>query len=387
MKILGRELPSIGEYLAKKNEKEQAQAELILMLAPFLAGYSVFLYQWIVQWKTIEASVALPSVITCAGYILYFKWRDNARAEAQALNAVVLNIRWDEEYKTAFKGVIASNRTLNAKELFDAAANDTAARALVEGLEELEKDEPDKYKPLNLEGDFKVSDKIFVGTFYERIDCLNWIYSPRDGRKSKSAVLIMDFPFDKTFRKTPGHWFSHKGQIFPIVAGDVDATFVGWEDDGELVFYFRVTSSQERTRLIQIGLGLQPATSSVEEVNRAKRLDSTRKAISLQLEKNRAEGLLAVLTENYPDAEKDSYRGAFRIVRDMDKVREIIESLKWRGRISLRNVLLVVFLAVVAWYVYKRFILEPEEIAAVALSLATSARIFQVAVLARLWGV
>jgi len=353
---MGREIPSLTEYLSGLNDKQQAQAELMILLAPFLAGYSVFLYNWIVLWKPIEESIGLPSVITSIGYILYYRWRDAIRSEAQALDAISLKIRWNAEYAFGHNNVVASKMPLLETDLFNSADPAQGSDALRMFFPpSTDPNDPDPVEPGTVEtvnfGDQDISKDILIGRYYEKMVCENYFVNPATNQKTKVAVFIMDFPFDKTFRKTAGHFFSYKGQLFPINAGDVDCTFIGYKEELELVFFFRVTSSQERTRLMQIGLGLVPATSNIDEVNRARRLDSTTEAIKERLRANKAEGLVKVLTENYPDAEADSYRGANRVLRDLDKIREK-NNPSWRSKINWTNVLigLVALVGVYFWY-------------------------------------
>ena len=140
--------------------------------------------------------------------------------------------------------------------------------------------------------------------------------------------------------------------------GAVDASFVGFNEEEELTMYFRVTASQERTRLMQIGLGLQPATSDITEVNRARRFESTRNAIGHLLRVKTLEGHVEILKAQFPDAEKDAYRGAFRLLLDLDKLREEYKRQKWSGRLTLQNILIGAACLYLAYYLYQNYMLE-----------------------------
>jgi len=367
MNFMGREIPSFTEWLSNLSEKQQAQAELVIVLVPFFAGYFVFLYNWIFLWKPIEDSVAIPSVITSVGYIIYYRWLDSIRSEAQAVDAHAVKVRWNSAVIRGFTNVVAHKIPLLEKELFNS-ADPTGNMFNIEGLEQVATctapDDAEDPPFLDNSGDVvtlgnqEIANDVLIGDYYEKVYYENMIRHPLDrDKKTNAVVYIMDFPYDKTFRKTPGHSFSYKGTIFPISAGNVDVTFIGYQDELELVFFFRVTSSQERTRLIQMKLGLATIEGDLDEANNARFLESAYMAIAERLRANRSEGLLKVFTENFPDAEKDAYRGSARLVKDLDKIRENKNAENWRTKINWKVVLGVLILGLAGYWYYTEYYL------------------------------
>ena len=114
--VLG--LPSISDWLSQQNVKVQAQFEVLFMLAPFMAGWMVFLYHWVFELKSEVDSLPIPSVIMAVGYMFYFRWKNQILEEATALEAINIRIRWWEGYEVPFQNVIAGWMDLSEKDAY-----------------------------------------------------------------------------------------------------------------------------------------------------------------------------------------------------------------------------------------------------------------------------
>ena len=158
---------------------------------------------------------------------------------------------------------------------------------------------------------------------------------PFDGTQFSEIVWIHDSPGDKTFRKVGRQWFTHKGQTFEIAAANPRATYIGFKEEMSHIKFFRVTSDPERTRQMQIDIGLTPATASIEELNRAMVIETTRAAIPWMLKFREANAHANVLEETQDDAKTRGYKATNRLVDDLDRVRkskrfETVKKLKWQ---------------------------------------------------------
>ncbi len=374
MKLLGYDIPSIDDWLSNLDEKQQAQAELIIGLVPFLVGYFMFLYNWIILWMDIQDAAPIPAVVMSGGYIVYYRWRDRVRAEAATLDAVSMFVRWNEAIAGTYNNVIAGFQSLSEKELTEPKAlEDPALDPLRATIKELQ--EKDTYKALDIKGDHSIHDDVMIGHYYAKFLFTTPIQHPLiESLKTRTVLFIMDFPKDKTFRKIPGQYFSHKGQLFAVPAAVVDCVFLGWKEEIETMLIFRVIADQERARLMQIGVGLQPASSDLDDLMRATKIESARTAIQFIIEKNNAEDLVRVLQDAMPGVEEASYRGAARLLTDLDGLREKLKARKVQDWLTLKNILIAVLIIGGAYWAYNYFIAEPEPILSVTTELIRTLR-------------
>ncbi len=328
--------PNLGNYLSKANIKTQIQIETLMMLAPFLAGWGVFMYYWVfLLWDTMDA-LSLPSIITSLGYMFYFRWSNQIRTEAASLDAYTMTLDWDEYLSLPVTNV--KERTLS---LFEPEGDvgtlatfcPTCGNDLAVGLKGSSPSHCGQCGgKLPMKGNEGGS---MWGVYMTKEYFKRPMTDPFDGTEFSEIVWIHDAPRDKTFRKVGYQWFTHKGQTFEIGAANPRATYIGFKEEMSHVKFFRVTSDPERTRQIQINIGLTPATTDVEELNRAMKVESTRLAIGWMLKFREADSHAKVLEETQDDAKTRAYKGINRLVDDLDRVRETkrftkIKKMNWR---------------------------------------------------------
>lgn len=394
MKVLHWETPSFSDWLASKDYKTQVQIELLMTLAPFLIGWGEFIYFWLILWWDTWDALPGPAVTTSIGYIAYFFWRDSIRAEAATLPAITFNIRWYEGVSLPAQNVVEAMMSLSEIDLFHGDMDHDKAPLVslleAEGMKPLE-NVPRNYPTtcpycgVSLANEkwvaatchqcgaylpaLNVHEDVLIGKYYTAALLKTPMRHPIEEEiKTRRLVFIHDFPRDKTFKKVIGPMFSHKGQLIAIPAASVDMTFIGWTTEIETVFYFRVTSCPERTRLMQIGIGIQPATSDVREVNRARRLESTTSAMDATLKANSEKARVKVLSDHYEDTDEKGLRVSFRLLGDMDRLREKRKEMGLRDKLTLRNILIFALLLGVAWWGLHYFGIlgEPSTVAGVA---------------------
>lgn len=307
--------------------KAQAQIEVFFMLTPFLAGWAVFIYYWVfLLWNEWDALPA-PCVIMCVGYLFYFRWKNQIIEESGALDALTFTVRWEEGVVETITNVIEGWMDLSEAGAYENGTPEMKAikKCPVCGeaipWSELtpkfcgncKADLPTSEISEKILGDDKaLFTKIKFGRRMIDKTGLTWFW----------AVFIHTFPKDQTFKKVPGQWFTHKGLMFLTSTGNIDVTYVGAKEEVHHVKYFLVTSCPERTRRIQLGIGLTPATADVEEINKARDLSSIRTGIKWMLRAREAEGLADVVSESSLDTKTKSYKGANRILDDLDGMRE-----------------------------------------------------------------
>jgi hypothetical protein len=287
--VLG--LPSISDWLGQQNQKTQAQLEIIFMLVPFLSGWMVFLYNWVFLLKSEMDSLPLPSVITSVGYMFYFRWKNKILEEATSLDALNMKIRWWEGYERNQQNVVAGWMDLSEKDAYDNSVLLNVPRFCDQCQEPLPMGEkaPDNCPVCHAEiptlGEDLLEDETIL---YTKMRFENRMVD-YEGRRWRWAVFLHYFPKDLTFKKIPGLWFSHKGLMFRTSTGSIDVTYIGFKEEIHHVKYFLITSSPERTRRIQMGLGMTPATASIDQLNNARDLSSIRVGIEELQKRQEAE--------------------------------------------------------------------------------------------------
>lgn len=326
------------------------------MLAPFMCGWMVFLYHWVFELKSEVDSIPIPSAIMSIGYMFYFRWKNQILEEATALEAVNMRIRWWEGHEVGFQNVIdgwmdLSEETAYNKEfpLFDVPRRCPQCEAPVA---------PGPTPPncLTCKAElprYEISETLLGGSecFFTKIRFANRSVD-YEGRAWRWGVFIHDFPKDQTFKKIPGQWFASKGLMFRTGTASIDVTYVGFKDEIHHVKYFRVTSSPERTRRIQMGLGLTPATATSGAVNKARNMSSLRIGIEEFQKRQEAEAHAELSFDSAIDSKTRAYKGSDRILDDLDGMRTR------KGKVSTirtnwkRILTVVAVVVVVVWVAY-----------------------------------
>jgi len=353
--VLG--LPSISEWLSQQNEKAQAQFEVLFMLGPFLAGWMVFLYYWVfLLWDWIDA-LPMPSVIMCLGYMFYFRWKNQILEDATALDAIAMRIRWWEGHERVVKNVIAGWMDLSEKDAYE---NGDPIMDVPRRCAQCEAPVPRLEKPpshcatcgaeiprISIDPSLLGgSERFFTKTRFENRS------RDYEGRLWKWAVFIHDYPKDQTFKKIPGQWFTHRGLMFRTATASLDVTYVGFKEEIHHVKYFRVTSSPERTRRIQMGLGMTPATATITALNKSRDLSSLRTGIEEFTKRQEAEAHADLSFESAIDSKTRGYEGADRVLDDLDGIRargSRVGGLKENWKKYLMYGLVIVALVWFAW--------------------------------------
>lgn len=350
--VLG--LPSISEWLSQQNQKVQAQFEVLFMLAPFMVGWMVFLYHWVFELKSEMDSLPLPSVIMAVGYMFYFRWKNQILEESTGLEAINMRVRWWEGHEDQLSNVIAGWMDLSEEDAYKNGVPlaDIPRRCLQCNTSIPKMETPPSHCPTCRTElpRFTINETLLGGKecYFTKVRFENRSID-YEGRAWRWAVFICDFPKDLTFKKIPGQWFTHKGLMFRTGTASLDVTYVGFKEEIYHVKYFRVTSSPERTRRIQMGLGLTPASASVDQLNKARKLSSLRIGIDELLKRQEAEAHAELSFESQIDAKTRGFKGADRVLDDLEEMRR---RRQFGGiRDNWKKILIVVAVAVVVIWV------------------------------------
>jgi hypothetical protein len=350
--VLG--LPSISEWLSQQNQKVQAQFEVIFMLAPFMAGWMVFLYHWVFELKSEMDSLPLPSVIMSVGYMFYFRWKNKILEEASSLDAINMKIRWWEGYEQSLSNVIAGWMDLSDKDAYgDGAPLLNVPRRCAQCDHPVNPGEkapelcPVCKTPIPSLGVFLLGGEKLL---YSKVRFENRSID-YEGRLWRWAVFLHYYPKDLTFKKIPGQWFTHKGLMFRTSTASIDVTYLGFKEEIHHVKFFLVTSSPERTRRIQMGIGLTPSSADPEDLKKAKDLSSLRLGIEEYAKRLEAEAHADLSFESQIDAKTRGYKGSERVLEDLDGIRS------QRGLGGLRAnwkkyVIYVLVLVALVWFAW-----------------------------------
>jgi hypothetical protein len=302
-------------------------------------------------------SLPIPCVVGSIGYILYYRWRDSVRDEASGLDPINLTIRWNEGIVRDEANVIEGWLDLSEEEAYNPGLPElqvpTVCRACGARIPETD------FTPSHcgtcgvvLETR-QVASSVLMGeeNFFTKVRFGRTMYD-LEGNEWEWGVFIHDFPKDVTFKKVPGQWFTHKGQMFRTATAKLDVTYVGFKDEEAHILFFRVTSDPERTRLIQIGLGLTPATASLDQVNKARDLSSIREGIKYLLKWREADAHAQVVTDQYRDSKTRGYKGADRVLDDLDGMRRK-KKVTSKAKNNWKNIVIVVLVIIaIVWIAY-----------------------------------
>lgn len=348
-------LPSIGTWLSNKDNKTQAQFELIFMLAPFFVAWFIFIYFWVfLLWSEMD-SLPIPCVVASVGYIIYFRWRDTIRDEASGLEPINMTLRWHEGRVQEISNIIEGTLDLSEQDAFNPGVPELMLKKACPSC--------GSTLPAHFMGSHcgscgaplaerKVDRAVIFGEekFYTKVK-FGRKMRDMDGLLWEWGVFIHDSPKDATFKKVPGQWFTHKGQMFRTATAKIDVTYVGFKDEEYHVLYFRVTSDPERTRLIQIGLGITPATSDIDNVNKARNMSSLRVGLKFLLKFREADAYATAIEEQYQDSKTRGYKSADRALDDLDGMRK---KRKYKGLKSTWKYIALAILLIVAviWLAY-----------------------------------
>jgi len=295
--------------------------------------------------------------------MVYFRWVNMVRNEATSLDAVNMTLDWSESVSMSYQNVVEGWMSLKETDLWDVGY--PVPRFCVGCGVEIPDVSPEtgftvtsvKFCPicgadLTLPGSVELDDDIDYNRFWFRSP----MYFP-DGAEFKQIVFVHHGAKDKVFRKLPHQWFSHGGQVFLTSTGNVRATYVGFVDEVEKVAFFAVTSSPELTRRKQIDIGFIPEDVSQESVDRAMKMSSNREAIHWRLKHREAVDHIAVLNESLDNVKDKSFRGAYRLTEDLDRVRESKSPPFWKDKGSMTKIIIALIVVVVAYVVLNNFIL------------------------------
>jgi len=310
------ELPSLTEWLARQNSKRQDQFELLFMLGPFFVSWGIFSYYWVFKMWSFWQALPGPLLVGTAGYIGFFKYSEHIKGEATSLDVLNMTVRWGESITRDIQNVMEDWDSLEESE--------TIGLTRAPGLEYWI-DSTVKYCPMCGasvawpngfdNGDEKIypshcqncgsmlpehmpvySTETFDSLFYTKVKLANTEIDPW-GQEWDTAILIHFYPKDPTLRRQPGQWVSHKGLRFPMPSPNIDVVYLGSKDELSHEKYFLVTSDPERTRRIQMGIGLTPASAELSEVNRARDLSTIKLGLKYLREAREKESSLKTLME------------------------------------------------------------------------------------------
>lgn len=355
------EIFNFGDYLSRADPKTQAQVELLLMLVPFFFGWSVFLYYWVFLLWDFWQAIPLPSTIASVGYGLYFRWRDTVRTEASSMDAQGFTLDWSESIVEDTTNVLSGWTSLteeqalgmkpsflNTPEFCPNCGWVVPSVKNTEGKKILPKYCGRCQSTLPTKEDFLLD--IIRGRFYTRLFFGNQFMDP-EGILFNQIVAMHDAPKDKVFRKIGGQWFTHKGQMFKTSTSKVRMVYVGESTELDHIKFFRVVADPERTRLMQMGIGLRPAQADLEEVNRAMKFYDVGEGMKWALKYRDADEHGKLLEDSSENSKERGYRGAYKLVEHMDRIREQRKKTKITKWINWKNILTVGGLILMAYLV------------------------------------
>jgi hypothetical protein len=324
------------------------------MLAPFLAGWAVFMYYWVFLLWDLWDALSAPSIITSLGYMIYFRWSNQIRTEAAGLEAFTMMLDWDEYLSIPENNVKSRSVSLYEPEAeVGTLANfcpfcGTDLSSGLKGERPAHCGSCGERVPVKPGNNEENGDPMW-GVYFTKDYFKRPMVDPFDGTEFSEIVWMHDAPRDKTFRKVGGQWFTHKGQTFEIAAANPRATYVGFKEEMSHIKFFKVTSDPERTRQMQINIGLTPAETSLDELNRAMKIETVRSAIPWMLKYREADAHARVLEETQDDAKTRSYKATNRLVDDLDRVRSSKRFQKIK-KLNMKQVIAIVAVVVLIYF-------------------------------------
>jgi len=389
------ELPNFTEWLSRQNSKRQDQLELLFMLGPFFVSWMVFSYYWVgLMWDFWDALPG-PLLIGTVGYIGFFKYSEHIKGEATSLDTINMTVRWSESMTRDIQNVMEDWEILEEsekKQLLnkpkpkpspESGSNPgkNQGKDEVPGMEYW-RDSAVKYCPMCgsavaypngfNNGEKKVYPSHcqscgsmlpenlpvyqvdeFEGLFFTKVHLANLEVDPW-GQEWDTAIFIHHYPKDQTLRRQPGQWVSHKGLRFPMPSSNIDVTYMGSKDELEHEKYFLVTSDPERTRRIQMGIGLTPASAELEEVNRARDLSTIKLGLKWVRRWREEASSKKVIMETAQDSDIRARANATKFYQNKDIVTSDLNTLtklktNWLTILGAGVGLLVI------WYLLKYF--------------------------------
>lgn len=350
----GLELPNFTDWLSRQNSKRQDQFELLFMLGPFFVSWMVFSYYWIgLMWDFWDALPG-PLLIGTVGYIGFFKYSEHIKGEATSLDTINMTVRWSESVTRDVQNVMGDWEILEESEKKELLDNQGSETEDLPGLEYW-RETTVKYCPLCGSpvaypngfdnGEKKVypshcqscgsmlPEKLpvykkdeFEGLFFTKVHLANVEVDPW-GQEWDTAIFIHSYPKDRTLRRQPGQWVSHKGLRFPMPSSNIDVTYMGSKDELEHEKYFLVTSDPERTRRIQMGIGLTPASADLEEVNRARDLSTIKLGLKWVRRWREEASSKKVIMETAQDSDIRARANATKFYKNKDIVTSDLNTL------------------------------------------------------------
>ena len=283
----------LTEYLNRASEKTQAQIEVYIIMGIIMVPYFLFFILWVVLQWSLMAALAPSVVLGSLGYVMFYSWRNKIITEAAGLPAVKMTLYWSESEVMDVDNVLSGWRSLLEREVSN--------------------------PHITLNG----PDEVLVGKYYTETEFMKPMYAP-DGREFKRVIWIHDTPKDKVFRRIPNQWFTYNGMMFLASTARISAVFCGYKDEIEgFTPVFKVVANPEYTRLMQIGLGLKPASASVREVKRALRLSTTHEAMRYALDKMEIEAQNRALIEHSRDARTMALSLVGKLLENSDEIRRM----------------------------------------------------------------
>lgn len=342
-------LPDIGDWLSQQDIKGQNQIEFMFMLGPFFVSWMVFSYFWVGRMWSVWDSLPGPLIIGTVGYIGFFKYSEHVKGEAVSLDSINMTVRWTESITREVQNVIDDWEILEESEQ----GGLTVAPGLEYWHEAAVKYCPMCGVPVAYPNGFNNGEKkiypknchscgsllpehmptystdVYDDYFFSKMKFKNTEVDPW-GVRWYTGVFVHEYPKDNVLRRQPGQWVSHKGLMFPMPSANIDVTYLGSREELEHEKYFLVTSDPERTRRIQMGIGLTPANASLEEVNKARNLSTVKLGLKWLLEWRDEASTNKVLMETKEDSDirahadaADFYRNKDIVTRDLNVLRQV----------------------------------------------------------------
>ena len=277
---------------------------IYLELVPFLSGYMVFFFLWMFYGYTFIDALGPASIVWALAYLLYFRWKDRIRAEAQTQDAINMMIRWTEGVHLPFTNVIEEITILEEPSVED------VAKASEDGT---------------------LATLVYKCEARFTSPCKNII----TGDEFKSAIFVHHGPKDRTFGRVPGQWVTHKGLMMFSPASVLDVDFMGHKNELDHKPVFHVKASPYSTRLNQIGVGLTPETASHKSISDALSISSIREAMPLLLKNRQLESENIDLKQDERDGILLGHKTTNRLLRDVDLItrKGVPLTARLRGRI------------------------------------------------------